>query len=80
MSHRKRLAAEPAPDPTLRQRAASGIGLFIRENVRAMLVFAGIVTWAQAIIPWTNDAMDRIVFGFVGAALLGLALPRRLWR
>ena len=79
MSHRKRpRPVAPSPPPT-GEGIVRGFSLFIVENVRTMLIFFGIVTFAQAVIPWTNSAWDRIVFGVAGAAMLGLALPRRFW-
>lgn len=82
VSHRKRRAARPVavPEPTPGQRAASLIGLFIRENVRTMLLFVGIMTLMQAMIPWTNSATDRIPFIVVGSIFLGLSIPRRFWQ
>jgi len=82
MAHRKRLQKQPkAPSPpTFREKITRGLHLFIRENVRAKLVFAGVATLAQAIIPWTNEAVDRIPFIIFGSIFLGLSVPRRLWR
>lgn len=81
MAHRRRPKPEPiAPSPpSARARLARGINLFLAENVRGMLLFFGTATLAQAFLPWTNDAMDRIVFAAVGAVMLGFAVPRRLW-
>lgn len=78
MSHRKR-PAPVAPLPATGERLARGMHLFITENVRTMLLFFGVVTFAQAVLPWTNSAWDRIVFGLAGAVMLGLALPRGFW-
>lgn len=82
MSHRRRPPAQrpdPGPPP-LRERAAGAVGLFVRENVRAMLLVAGLVTLAQAVLPWTNSATDRIWFIVAGSVLLGAAVPSGLWR
>ena len=82
MSRRKRPQTEPAPPtpPSLREKTAQASGLFIRENVRTMLLFAGFATLVQAFIPWTNSLDDRVPFIVIGSVFLGIAVPRWLWK
>jgi hypothetical protein len=45
-----------------------------------MLLFIGGAMLAQVLMPWTNRAMDNLWFIVMGGVLLGLAVPRRLWK
>jgi len=81
MSHRKRPQRESEiTPPSLREKAVQASGLFIRENVRMMLLIAGLATLAQAVLPWSNNSIDRVPFIIAGSVFLGLGIPRRMWR
>ncbi len=82
MAHRKRSKTHTVPQrpQSTKERIVTAIGVFVRENVRSMLLVAGFMTLVQAAIPWTNSATDRIPFIVVGSIFLGIGIPRRLWR
>ena len=67
-------------NPSLKVRLLGGLGILLRENVRAMVLFSGVVAVAQAFVPWTNDRMDVVWFVIFGSIMLGLGIPKRLWQ
>ena len=74
------LAFQRGEKLSLKVRLLGGLGILLRENVRAMVLFSGVVAVAQAFVPWTNDRMDVVWFVIFGSIMLGLGIPKRLWQ
>jgi len=66
--------------PSVHEKFAGFMRVFLRVNFRMMLFLIGAASILQPFVPWTNDNSNAMWFILIGSIALGLAVPPRLWR